>query len=107
MTLKELKAALVAGEQFKATVLAADAVVYLLQVQPLADSAQLPVTLTDSRGKNLVYRSRSAADEACARAGFTEVTLVHESAYGEMIGLDAGGETRLQQTYPVSLDSSQ
>ena len=104
MTLKELKNALAGGGEFKAVVLAADPMVYLLQVMRLGEGSELPLTVTNSKGKNLVYRSRYAADQACARAGFTEVTLVHESAYGEMVGLETGGDTRLQQTYPVKLD---
>lgn len=104
ITLKEVTAALRAGEQYKATVLAADAVVYLLQVQAPVEVGVSTLTVTNSRGENLVYRSRSAADQAFARAGFNEVTLVHESAYGEMVGLEPGGDTKLQQTYPVTVD---
>jgi len=104
VTLKELKAALEEGQEYKATVLAADAVVYLLQVQAPVEVGDSTVTLTNSRGENLVYRSRSAADQAFARVGFKEVTLVHESAYGEMVGLESGGDTKLKQTYPVTLD---
>ncbi len=105
MTLKELKQALAMGEEFRAVVRAADPMIYLLQVQRSDHVETLPLTVTNSKGTNLVYRSRYAADQACARAGFSEVTLVHESAYGEMIGLPGGGETRLQQTYPVKLDT--
>ena len=113
MTLEELRAALVRGDSYKALVRSADPTVYLLQVEPVLEEDQKegqnqgatqPITLTNARGENLVYRSRSAADQACAQAGFKEVTLVHESAYGEMIGLEPGGDTRLQQTYPVSVD---
>ena len=104
MTLKELKKALADGGGYKAVVLAADPMVYLVQVQPFGSNSDFPLTVTNSSGKNLVYRSRYAADQACARLGFTEVTLVHESAYGEMVGLDAGGDTRLQQTYPIKPD---
>jgi len=108
VTLKEVKAALAGGSQYAAVVLAADPMVYLLQVlaqdRATEEATEQPVTLTNARGENLVYRSRYAADQACARAGFTEVTLVHESAYGEMVGLEPGGDTQLQQTYPVKLD---
>ncbi len=104
MTLKELKAALAEGIQYKATVLAVDAVVYLLQVHAPVDVGNSTITLTNARGENLVYRSRSAADQAFARVGFKEVTLTHESAYGEMVGLEPGGDTKLRQTYPVTLD---
>lgn len=104
MTLKELEAALAEGDEYKATVLAADAVVYLLQVHAPVEVGNSTITLTNSRGENLVFRSRSAADQAFARVGFKEVTLVHESAYGEMVGLEPGGDTKLQQTYPVTID---
>ncbi len=109
MTLKELKNAVSAGEKVTAQVLAADPMVYLLQVL-ISDghtagaqrSSQL--TLQNARGENLVYRSRYAADQAFARAGLSSVTLVHESAFGEMVGLEAG-PNRMEQTYPVKLDN--
>lgn len=104
MTLKELKKAVAAGSELEALVFAADPMVYLLQVRMPGGDEQLPTTVTNSKGVNLVYRSRYAADQACARAGFSEVTLIHESAYGEMVGLPVGGDTRLQQTYPVKIE---
>jgi len=104
MTLKELKTALAGGAQLEAMVLAVDPMVYLLQVQRLADTAGLPATLEDSHGKQLVYRSRYAADQAFARAGVDRVTLIHNSAYGEMVGLSQGDNT-MRQSYPVADDT--
>lgn len=109
MTLKDIKSAIASGKNIKAQVLAADPLVYLLQVVlPDVDGRSatkgLPLTLQNSRGENLVYRSRYAADQAFARTGVSEVTLVHESAFGEMVGLEQG-VNRMEQTYPVKLDS--
>jgi len=89
--------------------LSADPMVYLLQVilperQVAGANDSLPLTLHNARGENLVYRSRYAADQAFARAGVSAVTLVHESAFGEMVGLETGSN-RMEQTYPVKLDS--
>lgn len=106
MTLKELKQAIAGGTEFKAMVLAADPAVYVLQVCPRSETAQSwPVTLQSAAGRNLVFRSRYSADQAFARAGLTNVTLVHESAYGEIVGLD-NGVNRMEQSYPVTLDCS-
>ncbi len=105
MTLKELEQARANGAELDAMVVATDAVVYLLQVVRHGDGeSTLPVTLQDARGNNLVYKSRYAADQAFARAGLTRVTLVHESAYGEMIGTETGCN-RMEHSYPVKTDS--
>lgn len=105
MTLKELEQARANGAELDAMVLAADAVVYLLQVMRRGEgAATLPVTLQDTHGNNLVYKSRYAADQAFARAGLTRVTLVHESAYGEMVGTETGSN-RMEHSYPVKLDT--
>lgn len=105
MTLKELKAAVAAGTKHKAMVFAADPMVYLLQIlRRDSGEAELPLTLQNSRGENLVYRSRYAADQAFARAGITEVTLVHESAFGEMVGLETASN-RMEQSYPIKRDA--
>lgn len=105
MTLRDLKRAIAEGASVEAMVLAADPMVYLLQVSRSDQAASdLPVTLQDRQGRNLVYTSRYAADQAFAQAGVTRVTLVHESAYGEMVGLGAG-DNRMAHSYPVILDS--
>jgi len=107
VTLNELKNSIAAGENVTAQVLAADPMVYILRVVPEKSTADasnsLPLTLQNARGENLVYRSRYAADQAFARAGVSSVTLLHESAFGEMVGLEAGSN-RMEQTYPVKLD---
>ena len=108
MTLKELKLALAEGANIEAMVLAADPATYLLQVtRSDSGASNLPITLQNGVGRNLVYKSRYAADQAFAQAGVTRVTLVHESAYGEMVGLDVGdsSDTRMAHSYPVTLDT--
>ena len=104
MTLKELKLIVAGGADVEAIVNAADPMVYLLQILVRGEGAsELPTTLQDAHGKNLVYRNRYSADQAFARVGIARVTLVHESAYGEMVGMDAGGN-RMEHRYPVKLD---
>jgi len=105
VTLRDLKKAIAGGAELTAIVYAADPMVYLLQVSRADDSAgSLPLTLQNAQGENLVYRSRHAANQALARAGAKEVMLVHESAYGEMVGLPASGENRLEHRHPIKLD---
>jgi len=107
MKIEELKQSLGNGVRYDAFVLAADAIVYLVQVRPHHDGAASidpPTCIADSSGRNLVFRNRSDAQQCLARIGFTQVTLIHNSAYGEMIGGPVGGDTTLSQTYPISLN---
>jgi len=104
MTLTQLKQALAAGERFDAFILATDAIVYLVQVRRLYDqvrSIEVPVSLMEAKGRRLVFRSRNAAEQCLARLGFSQVTLVHDSAYGEMIGGPEGGNSQMRHTYPI------
>lgn len=106
MNITELKRSMKAGIGYDAFVLAADAIVYLVQVRPQhegAASIDTPNCVTDGNGRNLVFRNRSDAQQCLARIGFTQVTLIHNSAYGEMIGGPVGGDNTLSQTYPISL----
>lgn len=104
MTLKELAAALAGGAEIDAMVFAVDPVVYLLQIQCEGETSGLPVTLQNEKGTRLVYRSRYAADQAFALAGVKQVTLVHNSAYGEMVGLSGDGDNTMRHSYPVAAD---
>ena len=106
MNLVDLKQALTQGTKYEAFILAADPIVYLLQVRKQhadAPSIESPECVTDAKGQRLVFRNRTDAQQCLARIGFTEVTLLHESAYGEMIGGPVGGDSQLRHTYPIVL----
>lgn len=105
MRVQALQKALQQGRQFDAVVMAADPIVYLVQVLERHEgvaSIDAPVCLTDAKDKRLVFRNRNDAQQCFARLGFTEVTLVHDSAYGEMIGGPVAGDSQLRHTYPIS-----
>lgn len=56
-------------------------------------------------GQSLQFPSRYAAQVALRDAGITEVTFVHRSAYGEMVGMDTvNHETELRETLRISGD---
>lgn len=107
MKLRELERRMAQGMEFDAVIQAVDAVVYLVQVRERhsnATSIDPPVCITDAKAKRLVFRNRNGAQQCLARLGFKEVTLVQDSAYGEMIGGPVGGDSQLRHTYPISLE---
>ena len=68
----------------------------------LSDEDRLP--LCDAKDAPLKYPSRYAALHALAKTGLQRVTVVHASAYDEMIGMDTQvGQNEM--TEQVSLDA--
>ncbi len=53
-------------------------------------------------GDTLRFPSRAAALDALRQTGLAEATFIHNSAYGEMVGLDASADsTEFRETIPL------
>ena len=95
MTLSELSSLIAAGHNPSVEVHSFEPSLYLLFVRS-GDSLQ-PVK--DSRGESLKYFSRSKALKPLREIGLPSAEFVHQSAFGEMIGLSGdSSQTELRQT---------
>ena len=83
MTLEDIETLITTGTTPALEVHSVDPAMYLIFRR---DGERL-LPLQDSRGQALKYPSRYAALKKLADCGVDEVTFLHRSAYGEMIGL--------------------
>ena len=99
MTLKQLER-LVAGKGIaEIEVHAVDPVIYLV----FHRFGERLTPVQSRRGTTARYTSRYAALKALAALGLDEVTFVHRSAYGEMIGAEGDASaTELRQRVRIS-----
>ncbi|XOV83987.1 MAG: DUF6482 family protein [bacterium] len=67
---------------------AVDPMIYLV----FATCADLLIPVVDQQGERMRFPSRGATLQRLREAGVSEVTFVHRSAYGEMVGLAEDGQ---------------
>lgn len=89
MTLRELERLTAGGGSAEIEVHGVDPMIYLI-FQRFGE--RLTPVIARS-GSTAQFTSRHAALKALAAIGLDEVTFVHRSAYGEMIGTDGGADS--------------